>query len=159
MITARYAGFLQRSLPDFWPTTDRALVLSALQRLDAGAAPVQAVAAPAGRSAAAMAGDGADAQAAAPGAGRPGDHAVPVDGETEHPLPRVADAVATGAPVADSPRTAVLDGTGWTAADDEELRDGVALGLDVAELADHLDRPEEDVQRRLAALGLPASLE
>ena len=27
MMTARYAGFLQRSLPPFWPTTDRAMVL------------------------------------------------------------------------------------------------------------------------------------
>jgi ATP-dependent DNA helicase DinG len=34
MITARYAGFLQRSLPPFWPTTDRAKVLAALARLD-----------------------------------------------------------------------------------------------------------------------------
>ncbi|OFS06906.1 ATP-dependent DNA helicase, partial [Kytococcus sp. HMSC28H12] len=37
IMTARYAGFLQRSLPPFWPTTDRALVLGALQRLDATA--------------------------------------------------------------------------------------------------------------------------
>src|SRR5690606_40884983 len=25
MVSARYAGFLQRSLPPFWPTTDRGL--------------------------------------------------------------------------------------------------------------------------------------
>ena len=31
MMTARYAGFLQRSLPPFWPTTDRAMVLAALE--------------------------------------------------------------------------------------------------------------------------------
>ena len=31
MMTARYAGFLQRSLPPFWPTADRAMVLAALQ--------------------------------------------------------------------------------------------------------------------------------
>ena len=37
MVTARYAGFLQKSLPPFWPTQDRALVLGALQRLDATA--------------------------------------------------------------------------------------------------------------------------
>ena len=30
MMTARYAGFLQRSLPPFWPTTDKAMVLAAL---------------------------------------------------------------------------------------------------------------------------------
>ena len=34
MMTAGYAGFLQRSLPPFWPTTDRAMVLAALKRLD-----------------------------------------------------------------------------------------------------------------------------
>ncbi|MGB7448076.1 MAG: ATP-dependent DNA helicase [Ornithinimicrobium sp.] len=37
MVTKSYAGFLQRSLPPFWPTTDRELVLSALTRLDAEA--------------------------------------------------------------------------------------------------------------------------
>ena len=31
--TARYAGFLTSSLPDFWPTTDRSVALAALQRL------------------------------------------------------------------------------------------------------------------------------
>ncbi|HNQ07724.1 MAG TPA: ATP-dependent DNA helicase, partial [Tetrasphaera sp.] len=39
MISARYAGFLQRSIPPFWPTTDRALVLQALARLDETAPP------------------------------------------------------------------------------------------------------------------------
>ncbi|HET7477322.1 MAG TPA: ATP-dependent DNA helicase [Dermatophilaceae bacterium] len=34
LMTARYAGFLQRSLPPFWPTADKALVLAALRRLD-----------------------------------------------------------------------------------------------------------------------------
>ena len=38
MMTARYAGFLQRSLPPFWPTTDRERVLAALKRLDETAA-------------------------------------------------------------------------------------------------------------------------
>ena len=33
--TARYGGFLARSLPPLWPTTDRVLVLDALRRLDA----------------------------------------------------------------------------------------------------------------------------
>ncbi|WP_426595329.1 ATP-dependent DNA helicase [Cellulomonas sp. McL0617] len=31
--TARYAPFLTRSLPDFWPTTDRSVALAALRRL------------------------------------------------------------------------------------------------------------------------------
>ena len=47
MVNARYAGFLQRSLPPFWPTTDRALVLGALERLDASAPPIRAVDEPA----------------------------------------------------------------------------------------------------------------
>ncbi|MCU1574465.1 MAG: ATP-dependent helicase [Micrococcaceae bacterium] len=33
LATARYGGFLRAALPPFWPTTDRALVLSALHRL------------------------------------------------------------------------------------------------------------------------------
>ncbi len=42
MMTKSYAGFLQRSLPPFWPTTDRALVLGALARLDAEAPDIEA---------------------------------------------------------------------------------------------------------------------
>lgn len=49
MITARYAGFLQRSLPPFWPTTDRTLVLKALGRLDQTAPKIAVVDAPAQR--------------------------------------------------------------------------------------------------------------
>lgn len=33
LATARYGGFLRAALPPFWPTTDRALVISALERL------------------------------------------------------------------------------------------------------------------------------
>ncbi|MDJ0357381.1 ATP-dependent DNA helicase [Paenarthrobacter sp. PH39-S1] len=33
LATARYGGFLRAALPPFWPTTNRALVMSALQRL------------------------------------------------------------------------------------------------------------------------------
>ena len=33
LATARYGEFLARSLPDFWRTTDRGLVVAALQRL------------------------------------------------------------------------------------------------------------------------------
>ncbi|MGZ4495128.1 MAG: ATP-dependent DNA helicase [Nocardioides sp.] len=33
LVTARYGGFLRASLPPMWPTTDRAVVLSALKRL------------------------------------------------------------------------------------------------------------------------------
>jgi len=35
LATARYGGFLARSLPPLWPTTDRVTVLDALRRLDA----------------------------------------------------------------------------------------------------------------------------
>ena len=35
--TARYGGFLARSMPALWPTTDREVVLAALRRLDADA--------------------------------------------------------------------------------------------------------------------------
>jgi ATP-dependent DNA helicase DinG len=48
LATARYGGFLRASLPPFWPTTDRGLVLDALRRIDALAeppVPVQPVAA------------------------------------------------------------------------------------------------------------------
>jgi len=33
LATARYGGFLRRSLPPFWPTTDRDVVLASLRRL------------------------------------------------------------------------------------------------------------------------------
>ena len=73
MMTARYAGFLQRSLPPFWPTADRAMVLAALERLDETAEPPQPVAEPALRgltgAVAAPVGDtdrGADAAAPVP---------------------------------------------------------------------------------------------
>src|SRR5690606_36675001 len=38
MMTARYAGFLQKSLPPCWPTTSRQMLPEALQRLDQTAA-------------------------------------------------------------------------------------------------------------------------
>ncbi|QAY62320.1 ATP-dependent DNA helicase [Xylanimonas allomyrinae] len=34
LVTARYGTFLTRSMPDFWPTTDTAVVRAALRRLD-----------------------------------------------------------------------------------------------------------------------------
>ena len=79
MITARYAGFLQRSLPPFWPTTDRELVLRALRRLDETAEPPLPVADPArrgltgavvsGKAAAGTDADGAEHPLPAKGAG------------------------------------------------------------------------------------------
>jgi ATP-dependent DNA helicase DinG len=143
MMTARYAGFLQRSLPPFWPTTDRERVLAALQRLDQTAAPPVEVHEPALRGA-----TGAVAGTSMAGAtgGRTGEDAV------EHPRP-----VAPDPPAADSSRTAVTGGHAWTADTDAELREGVGLGLSLDELADHLDAPAEAVAARLAGLGLEAT--
>lgn len=107
MVTARYAGFLQRSLPPFWPTTDRELVLGALRRLDAipAAAPTD-----------------------------PGRPPIPADPA--------------------SVRTAVTYGEGWTEQDDEDLRDGVELGLTLADIAATMERDAEAVLARAEQLGL-----
>lgn len=115
MIKARYAGFLQRSLPPFWPTTDRDLVLGALRRLDEIAPEVLPVADPVRR--------GLTGKVADPG-------------------------------TAGSVRTAVVQGDGWSAQDDDELRDGTDLGLPLEELAASLDRDESAVVARAEALGL-----
>ncbi|WP_284305837.1 ATP-dependent DNA helicase [Mobilicoccus caccae] len=134
MITARYAGFLQRSLPPFWPTTDRDRVLEALRRLDASAEPVVPVAPPPLRGV--------------------------VSGENDHPpaasapAEKVSDAVTTGAPAAQESRTAVTGGHAWSAEADEELKDGRDLGLDADELAEHLGIPLESVEARLRLLRL-----
>ncbi len=141
MMTARYAGFLQRSLPPFWPTADREMVLAALRRLDETAHPPQPVAEPALRgltgAVAAPAGDtdrGADAAAPVP---------------DERP-------VAENPPPPDSSRTAVTRGHAWTEQEDEELRDGIELGLTVDELAESMKLPADAVSARLAGLGLAA---
>jgi len=140
MMTARYAGFLQRSLPPFWPTTDRERVLAALRRLDETAPEPVTVHEPAlrgvtGAVAGTTMGDGA-----------------------EHPRPD-ADTrpVAPAPPPAASSRTAVTQGHSWTADADEELRDGVDLGLTLEELAESLELPEDVVAARLRGLGLNAS--
>ena len=131
MMTARYAGFLQRSLPPFWPTTDRAMVLSALKRLDETAPPPLPVHEPALRG---MAGA--------------------VEGTS---MAQTSRPVATAPPVAPSPRTAVTQGRAWSSEEDEELRDGVDAGLDLAELADHFECEPEVVAARLSLLGLELS--
>ena len=43
LATARYAGFLRASLPPFWTTTDREVVLAALRRIDVHAGSETAV--------------------------------------------------------------------------------------------------------------------
>ncbi|HET8765965.1 MAG TPA: ATP-dependent DNA helicase, partial [Pedococcus sp.] len=96
MMTARYAGFLQRSLPPFWPTTDRERVLAALRRLDETAAAPVTVHEPALR--------GVAGAVAGTTMGRVGEDA------TEHPRP-----VAVDPPPPPSARTAVTGGHAWTA--------------------------------------------
>jgi len=39
LVRARYSGFLRESLAPMWPTTDRAVAVAALRRLDAAASP------------------------------------------------------------------------------------------------------------------------
>lgn len=56
LMTARYGAFLTRSLPPFWRTTDRGVVLDALRRIDASAGEVRPVAAPVARALAAARG-------------------------------------------------------------------------------------------------------
>jgi ATP-dependent DNA helicase DinG len=132
MMTARYAGFLQRSLPPFWPTTDKAMVLAALTRLDETASEPLPVHEPALRG-----------TGAADGGGTYGG----VD----------ARPVAGAPPSAASPRTAVTQGHAWTRDEDTELKEGVDLGLSLEELAAHLELPAELVQSRLSLLRLEVS--
>ena len=136
MMTARYAGFLQRSLPPFWPTADRELVLGALRRLDETAPPVLPVADPALRGLrGSVVGSSMSTSAPAEGDGRP---------------------VAPPPPPPESARTAVTQGHAWSVQQDEELRDGVELGLTDEELAESMELPLTAVQARLEGLGLEA---
>jgi len=137
MMTARYAGFLQKSLPPFWPTIDKAMVLAALKRLDETADEPLPVHEPALRG---MAGaiDGTMGGGSA-------------DDEADQPI-------ADAPPVPRSARTAVIQGRAWTSAEDEELREGVDIGLTLDELANHLDLVTDEVAARLALLGLEVSV-
>jgi len=138
MMTARYAGFLQKSLPPFWPTVDKAMVLAALKRLDETAAEPLPVHEPALRGV-----------AAAPSADDP-----PVADD-----PPAADdpSAATDPPVARSARTAVTQGHAWTSEQDSELREAVDLGLTLEEVAEHLELDEAVIVARLALFGLELS--
>lgn len=129
MMTARYAGFLQRSLPPFWPTADREMVLGALRRLDETAPPPVPVVEPALR-------------------GLTGAVSPAADGERRP--------VAEAPPSPESSRTAVTHGHAWTEQEDEELRDGAELGLTLDELAESMEMPVDAVAARLSGLGLHA---
>jgi ATP-dependent DNA helicase DinG len=135
MMTARYAGFLQKSLPPFWPTVDKTMVLAALRRLDETAGEPLPVHEPALRGLAA-----ADDRPATDDRPLANDRPVAVD-----------------PPVAGSPRTAVTQGHAWTDDQDTELREGVELGLTLDELAEHLDLGQDVVTARLSLFGLELS--
>ncbi len=141
MMTARYAGFLQKSLPPFWPTTDKAMVLAALGRLDETAAEPLPVHEPALRGVA-----GAVRHTTGRSTGE-GDMEDDVD---DRP-------VADEPPVAGSARTAVTQGHAWTSGQDTELREGVDLGLTLEELADHLELEAGVIAARLSLFGLELS--
>jgi ATP-dependent DNA helicase DinG len=134
LATARYGGFLRTSMPPLWPTVDRATVLAALRRLDAAGGELRAVDEPALRGP-------VPAQAAGAAPGQPRSAAPP-------------GPPAPPAPVPEATRTAVVQGRGWDAEQDDELREGVELGLTLEELADHLDLDVDGVAQRLTALGL-----
>lgn len=129
MMTARYAGFLQKSLPPFWPTIDKVMVLAALTRLDETAAPPLPVPEPALRGVVV-----ADEPPVAPAA-------------DERP-------VADDPPVARSARTAVTQGHAWTSEQDCELREGFELDLTLEELAEHLELEAGVIAARLSLFGL-----
>ena len=140
MITARYAGFLQASLPPFWPTTDRELVLRALARLDESAPPLVPLLALRPRNLA---------------AGKRSGGALPAPAEVpvgEHPEPKASDDGAT--PIHVTSRTAVTDGHAWDAETDERLCDLVDDGLDVDRIADTLSVSSAAVLARSAQLRL-----
>jgi ATP-dependent DNA helicase DinG len=139
MMTARYAGFLQKSLPPFWPTVDKAMVLAALKRLDETALEPLPVREPALRGVAGVV------------------DAIPLGAEDEDDRPADDRPVAGDPPQAGSVRTAITQGHAWTSEQDDELREGAELGLTLRELADHLEVDEDLIAARLKLLGLELS--
>ena len=142
MMTARYAGFLQRSLPPFFPTTDQALVVGALRRLDESAPEPLPVHEPPPRT--------LSGRSSLPTA------AVTVPAESASGVSSADGPVAPPPPPAGN-RTAVTLGEGWSEQEDEELRDGLDIGLDAATIAEQMEKPVEAIEARVAALGLTVS--
>lgn len=140
MMTARYATFLQRSLPPFWPTTDKAMVLAALARLDQVAPPPLAVEEPALRSL-------TGARSGTDGAEHPRPDAAPAPAPDPRP-------VAPPPPVADSHRSAVTSGHAWSEEQDEELRDAADSGMLLDELVEHFELPADTISARARQLGV-----
>jgi ATP-dependent DNA helicase DinG len=145
MMTARYAGFLQKSLPPFWPTIDKAMVLAALKRLDETAAAPLPVHEPALRGMA-----GAIDSTPIDGTSMGGSSLADPGDDADQPI-------ADAPPVAPSARTAVTQGRAWTSAEDRELREGIEIGLTLDELASHLDLSDDVVAARLTLLGIEVS--
>jgi ATP-dependent DNA helicase DinG len=139
MMTARYAGFLQKSLPPFWPTIDKAMVLAALRRLDGTADEPLPVHEPALRGIAGVV-DG-----------------IPMGGEDQDDPLADDRPVAGDPPVAGSVRTAVTQGHAWTSEQDTELREAVELGLTLDVLASHLELEDDVIVARLNLFGLELS--
>jgi len=139
MMTARYAGFLQKSLPPFWPTIDKAMVLAALRRLEETADEPLPVHEPALRGIAGVV-DG-----------------IPMGGEDQDDPLADDRPVAGDPPVAGSVRTAVTQGHAWTSEQDTELREGVELGLTLDVLASHLELEDDVIVARLNLFGLELS--
>jgi len=139
MMTARYAGFLQKSLPPFWPTIDKAMVLAALRRLEETADEPLPVHEPALRGIAGVV-DG-----------------IPMGGEDQDDPLADDRPVACDPPVAGSVRTAVTQGHAWTAEQDTELREAVELGLTLDVLASHLELEDDVIVARLNLFGLELS--
>ncbi|HET8614022.1 MAG TPA: ATP-dependent DNA helicase [Actinomycetales bacterium] len=136
LATARYGGFLRSSLPPFWPTTDRAVALAALRRIDAAAGPLAPVLDPVPRL-------------------KPADQRSPAAASGS------ATSSGTGAasPAPVSTRTAVTQGRAWSPAEDEQLREGVQVGCTVEDLADQFECEPATVAMRLAMLNLSAPSE
>jgi ATP-dependent DNA helicase DinG len=132
LATARYGGFLRSSLPPFWPTTDRSVVLDALRRIAASAGPLAPVADPVPR-------------------------VQPTD-QRRRAVPTSERAGLPG-PTPGSTRTAVVQGRAWSSEEDEQLREGVELGCTVEDLADQFDCEPATVAMRLAMLNLAAPSE
>jgi ATP-dependent DNA helicase DinG len=158
MVTARYAGFLQRSLPPFWATTDRELVLAALRRLDEVAPPPVPVQEPALRG---LTGLDMTSETGSEIRSEIGSELGSGIGAVDRPS-MTADQVPAGdprpvagpPPVPPSPRTAVTVGYAWTSEQDAELRDAVEAGIDLDDIVDHLELPVDAIQARLGQLGL-----
>ena len=145
MMSARYAGFLQKSLPPFFPTTDQALVVGALRRLDESAAEPLPVHDPPPRT---LSGRSTLPTAAV---------TTPAETTLDQEDGGAVGPVAPDPPLAAGSRTAVTRGEAWSEQEDEELHDGLDIGLDPITIAEQLEKSVEAVTARIAALGLTVS--